>query len=228
MFSVKINTSISEFQNFIKEVYGMPNDLHFDSSDMIANVQRFAMRALKGVRKNNKEKTRLNLLISISWFMSLLNRLHINLESATWSRFPFKCSYCGSCPCSCKAEILTQRRHVKTDGSKKPQSIEGFQKMFESIYPAKSRTLEHAGVHLAEEMGEFAEAFMAYKGAHHDVYLKNISEEAADVFSCFMGVCNSYGINIAEELSQMFNNNCHECHKAPCECDFQRVINYES
>lgn len=228
MPSLERSASINDYQNFVRYVYGKPNDLHFDSSDMVANVQRFAMRALKGVRKNNKKKTRINILISLSWFMSLLNRLHIDLEGGVWNRFPYKCSYCGSCPCSCKAEKIAQRKIVKADDSKKPTTLEGFQEMFESIYPAKSRTLEHAGVHLAEEIGEFAEAFLSYKGAHDDAYLKNISEEATDVFACFMGVCNSYGINVAEELSKIFYENCHECNKTPCECSFQTVINYSS
>jgi len=228
MVSLKSTASINDYQIFIREVYGKPNDLHFDSSDMIANIQRFAMRALKGIRKGDKKKTRLNILISLSWFISLLNRLHINLEDAVWERFPFKCSYCGSCPCSCKSEKITKRREIKADNSKKPHTLERFQEMFKSIYPPKSRTLEHAGIHLAEEIGEFAEAFVSYKGAHQDKYLKHISKEAADVFSCFVGVCNSYGINIAKELSKMFRRNCHECHKAPCKCSFQRVINYQS
>ena len=100
MASVKQYTTIREYQNFVKEVYGLPNDRYFGVWDMISNVERFTMRGLKGIRKRNKEKTKINLLIAFSWFMSTMNRLHVDIENQVWERFPYLCSYCSSCPCS--------------------------------------------------------------------------------------------------------------------------------
>jgi NTP pyrophosphatase (non-canonical NTP hydrolase) len=228
MHSLKPETSISEYQDFVRKVYGKPNDLHYDLHDMLNNVHRFAMRGLKGIRKSDKEKTRINIIISMSWFMSTLNRLHINLEDAVWRRFPFLCSYCASCPCSCKEIKTDERKNVPVDDSKKPASLEGFQRMFEEIYPPESRTLDYAGVHLAEEIGEFSEALLAYRGEHKSEYLENIYLEAADAFSCFVGVFNSLKLNLAQELSGMFAENCHQCKKAPCECTFSSVMSYKS
>jgi len=48
------------------------------------------------------------------------------------------------------------------------------------------------------------------------------------LFSCIMGVFNSLDINVAEELSLMFGENCHACKKAPCECNFVDVANFKS
>ena len=228
MLSVKPDTTIKEYQNFVKEVYGKPNDLHYDISDMLSNVQRFSMRALKGIRKNDIEKTRTNILISLSWFMSSMNRLHIDLENVVWKRFPYLCSYCGSCPCSCEENKVGERQDLIADQLKRPFSLKQFQHMFEKIYSSEKRTREHAGVHLAEEIGEFSEALLAYRGEHKEEHLKKVSIEAADVFSCFLGVCNSLNINMAEELSKIFFENCHVCKKAPCECDFSFVVNYKS
>lgn len=223
MASVSENTTIAEYQNFVKDVYGLPNDRHYGTWDMVSNVQRFAMRGLKGIRKNDASKIKTNLLITLSWFASLLNRLHVDLENEVWKRFPYLCSYCGTAPCSCKENKIEIRQKIFSDDSKRPKTLEEFQRMFENIYPHERRNLDHAGVHLAEELGEFSEAILAYFGGHKEEDFKKINEESADFFSCLMGVFNSLQINVAKELSIMFSNNCHVCHKAPCECSFDFV-----
>ncbi len=168
------------------------------------------------------------MIISMSWFTSLINRLHIDLENEIWKRFPYLCSYCGTCPCSCKENKIESRLNVSAQGSERPETLEQFQNMFCKIYPPESRTLEHAGVHLAEELGEMSESFMTYSGRHKEEDFKNISAECADFFSCMMGVFNSLNVNYAKELSVLFSNNCHVCHKAPCECSFDFVTKFSS
>ena len=180
MASVQANTTINEYQNFVKEVYGLPNDRYFSVWDMITNVERFAMRGLKGIRKGDKEKTKINLLISLSWFTSMMNQLHINIENEVWERFPYLCSYCGSCPCVCKEEKVQERQKVPIDETKRPKTFEDFQNMFNKIYPAEKRTLEHAGIHLAEELGEFSEVMLNYRGSHKDEDFKKMLLEGRE------------------------------------------------
>ncbi len=228
MASVKRNTTISEYQNFNREVYGLSNTRYFSLGDMVTNVQRFIMRGLKGIRQDNRDKIKINLLISLSWFMSTMNQLNINIEKEIWKRFPFLCSHCGSCPCSCKEKEIKNRQEVFGDEKQKPKTLEEFQTMFGRIYPAEKRSIEHKGIHLAEELGEFSEAILSYRGQHKDADFENIAQEAADLFSCFMGVFNSTGVNVAEELSSMFSENCHVCKKAPCECNFLDIIEFKS
>lgn len=228
MASIRRASSITECQNFAREVYGLNNDRYFNAEDMLTQIQRFAMRGLKGIRKNNSEKIKTNLMISFSWFLSLMNQLHIELEGEVWNRFPFLCSYCGTCPCACSEKRPESRQKAVSDEKKKPKTLEEYQMMLEKIYPAKTRTLEHAGVHLAEEMGEFSEAILQYRGRHEDKDFKNVKLEAADLFSCFMGVFNSIGADVAKDFSEMFNNNCHACKKNPCECSFEKIMGYES
>jgi len=228
MASVKENTTIKEYQNFVKEVYGLPNDRFFSSDDMLTNMERFIMRGLKGIRIENQEKIKLNLLIALSWFVSLMNRLHINLENEVWQRFPYLCSYCASCPCICEKKKIKERQKVFIDEKKRPKTLKEFQNMFKEIYLPEKRTLEHAGVHLAEELGEFSEAMLAYHGTRIEEDFKKIELEAADLFSCFMSVFNSLGINMAKELSIMFSNNCHICKNAPCTCSFIDITKFKS
>jgi NTP pyrophosphatase (non-canonical NTP hydrolase) len=228
MASITPSTTIKQYREFTDYVYGIPNQRDFELSDMLSNIERFAMRSLKGIRKNDLERTKYNLLIALSWFVSALNRLHIDLELIVWNRFPYLCSYCGSCPCACKEKKIQTRQKINIDEFKKPESLEEYQTMFEKIYPSSTRTLDHAGVHLAEELGEFSEAILAYKGEHKDGYFDDVILEAADVFSCMTGIFNSMKINVAGELSQIYQNNCHVCHQAPCACDYNSVIKFIS
>jgi len=228
MTSIKPGTSVEEVQNFIKIVYDEKNSRHYSAWDTLSNIQRFSMRSLKGIRKNNYEKTRLNLLITISWFMSFLNRLHIDLEKETWERFPYLCSYCASCPCVCKKTKTQTRKKPKIETKLKPENLKGFQEMFEKIYPSENRTLEHAGIHLAEEVGELSEAFHVFQNNHSNQSFAQVILESADLLSCILGVANSLKINVADELAQMFSNGCHACKKSPCACTFEETAKFKS
>ncbi len=228
MASVKQNTTIREYQNFVKEVYGLSNDRYFSLWDMITNMERFMMRGLKGIRKEDDEKAKINLLIAFSWFISITNQLHVDLEEEVWNRFPYLCSYCASCPCLCKKNKIERRKEVPVDNIKRPKLLEEFQNMFNQIYPTKQKTLEHAGVHLAEEAGEFSEAILTYRGGHEDEDFKKVELEMADFFSCIMGVFNSLGVNVAKELSITFSDNCHVCKNAPCTCNFRDITSFKS
>ena len=100
--------------------------------------------------------------------------------------------------------------------------------MFSAIYPKESRTLEHAGIHLGEEVGELAEAVGKYRGNRKTQDFEKIPQEAADFLSCLFGVFNSWKIDATHELSTLFSKNCHVCKKAPCECSFQFITSFES
>jgi len=228
MAQVKPNTTIREYQQFVQDVYGLSNSRYFSLQDMLVNIERFVTRGMKGIRKRDDQKTKLNLMIALSWFMSMQNQLHIDIEDEVFNRFPYVCSYCALCPCACKAQKVQERRFITVDQEKRPKTLEEFQKMFNAIYPASSRTLDHAGVHLAEEMGEIAEAVLIYRGGHGDRDFENVMLECADFVSCLMGVFNSLGINLAKELSVEFSENCHVCKKAPCQCNFNTIMQFKS
>jgi NTP pyrophosphatase (non-canonical NTP hydrolase) len=220
--------SLSQFQNFNKEVYGLPDDRLFSLPDLLSNQERFAMRALKGIRKGEGDKLKSNLLVSFSWLAAIAGRLHIDMEEVTWRRFPSVCSYCGKQPCSCKKIKLKSRRRIIVKNSLKPKNLAGFQKMLSLIYPVNSRTLFEAGVHLAEEVGELNEVIHFFLGEHKAKYFEEIKKEIADVISCFFSVANSAKIDMAADLGKMYYNNCHVCHKAPCNCNFSSVAKFES
>jgi NTP pyrophosphatase (non-canonical NTP hydrolase) len=223
MASFRKNGTLQDFQKFIFAVYALPDDRLYSIEDLLMQEQRFSMRALKGIRKGNHEKIRVNMLIAFSWLMAIANRLHIDIEEELWKRFPMRCSYCGKIPCACKAIKATSRARFKRNAALRPRSLSGFQEMFDAIYPAEQRTLNAAGVHLAEEVGEVSEAIHNFLGQHLENQFDEIKLEMADVVSCIFGVANSADIAVASELANMFKNNCHVCHKAPCTCKFAGV-----
>lgn len=224
MAALKPDTSMGEYQRFIQEVYGDLNVRHFDSLDLLTNTQRFLMRGMKGIRKNDTEKIVENLIISMGWFLSLMNRLNISLEEVIWQRFPYLCSYCGYAPCVCKAKKVLSRQSVVVDDTRKPTTLAAFQLMFQDIYPREKRTLEHAGIHLAEELGEVSEAFLFFRGTHDEQAYTNFTRESADLMSCYFGVFNSLDTSLSERVASYYSNNCHKCHQGPCQCTYAEMF----
>lgn len=228
MASIVQDTTVRAYMDFMRDVYSVSNDRHFSLGDMMTNIDRFIMRGLKGIRKGDEEKTVLNLLIAFSWFASFVNRFHIDIENEVWERFPGACSYCAAAPCDCGEKRPAKRQVMRGDEKDKPAILHDFQEMFETIYPAKNRSLEKAGIHLAEEMGELSESLLDYRGHHNEKTLKNVKLEAADLFSCFLGVFNSLQRDVAEASAALFRENCHVCKQAPCQCDFDFIMTFKS
>ncbi|HLD04213.1 MAG TPA: hypothetical protein VJG90_00685 [Candidatus Nanoarchaeia archaeon] len=227
MPSLSSDASIQQIQAFAREVYALPNDRCYELEDLLGNVQRFAMRGLKGIRQGDIEKTKKNLIVSFSWFMSIMNRLHMDVEEAVWQRFPYACSYCANCPCECKAEQPAARETPPVSETRRPHTLAEFQRMFNEVYPSGSRLLAMVAVHLAEEIGEFSEALLAWKGTHTERDFDKVFVEGADYFSCILTLFNTLKISMAQELAKMFHNNCHICHNLPCSCSYDFVREFK-
>jgi NTP pyrophosphatase (non-canonical NTP hydrolase) len=223
-----VNETVSYYQALIKDIYEVPCDRNFSVPDLISQIHRFTMRALKGIRKDDRHKLVRNLFISLCWAMILANRFRIDVEEVMWQRFPMLCSYCGTRPCSCKRIKPKKRKKIFKNRALKPKRVADFQAMFEQIYPAGSRTLQHAGVHLGEEMGEVAEAVHNFLGEHRKGQLVLIEEEVADYLSCVFSVANSANINVAQGIHEMFEKNCFVCHQLPCSCSFSTFSRFKS
>jgi NTP pyrophosphatase (non-canonical NTP hydrolase) len=227
MYSFKENDTIADFQRFVQDVYSLNNDRLYSTYDLMIQVQRFMMRALKGIRKNNSVMLKTNLLVALSWFMSLCNREHVDIEEELWKRFPDVCSYCAHKPCACKKLKPTFRIKTKPDQNLRPKTMREFQRMHEEIYPSSERTIFEAGVHAAEEVGEIAEAVHNHLNQHKDKLFEEVRLELADFISCLFDVANSTGMDIAHEFATMAGNNCYVCHQAPCACSYEEVMGFK-
>ncbi|RJO62097.1 hypothetical protein C4544_01190 [candidate division WS5 bacterium] len=225
---LKKGGDLRDVQMVNRRIYGAVDDRFFSNWELFSNQERFMMRALKGIRKDDMEKLRVNLVIATSWFLALMNRIHVDIEDAVWNRFPYLCSYCGSCPCACKKIKPSKRARITKKPHLRPKNIRGFQEMFEEIYPSGSRTLEHAGIHQAEEQGELSEAMQVFAGSHKKSTFQEIIDESADYLSCVFAIANSANIDLQSELEKFYSNNCHACHQAPCKCDFRMISDFKS
>jgi|SRR3989344_318877 len=228
MQKISLDFTLSQFQSFINDVYGFTDDRLLSLPDLLANQNKYTMRTLKGIRKKDNKKIKHNLLISFSWCMSVAHRLHIDIEQIVWQRFPYVCLYCVGAPCVCKKIKPEKLAIIKPNNLEKPHTLQGFQGMFGKIYPAKSRKLSDAGIHMGEEMGELAESIHNYFGRHTKKRFTEVEYEIADYVSHIFGVANSIEINLVKELTKMFEKGCHDCHKFPCNCSFLDVIDYRS
>ena len=228
MQSITSSSSLRNYQDFVGRTYGPSNRRHFSVDEMLVNIGRFSMRGLKGIRKGDTKKVSENLIISLSWCTSLMDQLGVDIEQSVWNRFPNVCSYCGESPCACKAKKVQKRLHIKPDETRRPSTIGGLQKMFDMIYPSSRRTIEQAGIHLAEEVGELSEAVLRFRGHHRDADFDQIVLEASDLFSCYMAVFNSLPLDYHTELVKAFSDGCHACRKSPCECPYDYVLNFKS
>lgn len=222
------NQTLAQFQQCIHDIYSLPDDRQYSLTDLLVNQERFSMRVLKGIRKEDVQKATKNLLIAFSWTLGVCNRLHVAADDIVWRRFPMLCSYCGQKPCVCKVQKQTTRAKLVRYTSLRPDRLADFQEMFRQVYPPVVRSLADASVHLAEETGEVGEAAHWYLGEHKQAQFEQLEMELADWISCMFGAANSAGIDVASELEQMYTENCHVCHEAPCTCSFSTVGRFRS
>jgi len=215
--------SLADFQQLIDNLYRTVDDQLFSLFQLISITSRFTMRVVKGVRKDDREMVVSNLTRAFSWLMTLANRLHIDVSDVMWKRFPGVCSYCGQSPCVCREHRVTKRVRMKEDMLKKPKTLDTAQKKMNEIYPAGARTLAHAGIHLAEEMGEITEAIYRYYSNPTPAVYEEVKMEIADYASVIFNVANSADINLSEELDKRYRNGCYECHACPCKCEPAKV-----
>ena len=131
--SMKPTSSLRDYQRFVAAVYGQNNERHYSVEEMLTNISRFAMRGLKGIRKDDLEKIKVNMVIAVSWFVSLMNQLGVKLEDSVWNRFPYLCSYCGECPCACKRKKVHKRLKIRIDPKLRPKTVKALQTMFNEI-----------------------------------------------------------------------------------------------
>lgn len=197
----------------------------FSIDDMLSLQLRFTLRAIKGIRQGNKEKIVRYLPTAVSFFLSLMNRLHIDLTDALWKKFPGRCSYCGGTPCSCPSNKKRIKTKLASRGTK-PRTVAEFQTMFQKIYPKYEKDLLMAGIHLAEEAGEISEALHNYMGQHKPGDFPEIEKESADFASCFFTTASAAGIELAPLLASFTENGCRACGKSQCQCTFDYIIQF--
>jgi len=211
--------SLTHFQKMNEEIYLLQNNRNYETADMVSRMHRYITQVLKAVRKEKTENAGFWLSLSFSWSLALANRLHIELESEMWKRFPGVCPYCNQPRCACKERAAErQELYLNPVHIARPTSLNGYQWMFAEIYPYN--TLQDAVMHLAEEAGEVDEAIEHYTGTHDAKLFEEILIELVDVITNMLAVATCLRLDLATEMEKVFAEGCNQCHKTPCKCGF--------
>ena len=212
---------MGEFQEFLRQTYGVKNDRNYSTEGMIMRISRYGTKMIKGVRKNRPEEVIMNMVLTFSWAGSLANHLHVDLHKEILLRFPDCCPYCVGRPCNC-LERATHRQNIVPAAPLRPEDIRGVQDMLRGIYP--KNTLSEAVSHTVEEIGEVAEAFQVWSTLHQGKDFDEVVIELVDLFANLFAVASTLGVSMVEEFNRTFPGGCVECHESPCQCLFTKTV----
>ena len=211
--------TVSDFQQFNRDMYGKKNDLHFaDPRDILIKMIRYWGHTTKGIRKNRTQIILHDSAMMVSWSFALANHYHVDIEQGLWKYFPGVCPYCANRPCTCPPDNKPGRAIIVPDESLRPHSMTWFQMLLRQIYP--NNTLGGSGMHLTEEMAEIAEAIQAFEKCQSNECLEEISLELADVFTNIFAVASCTGFDVAEAFQRTFENGCPRCNLEECHCGY--------
>jgi NTP pyrophosphatase (non-canonical NTP hydrolase) len=149
---------------------------------------------------------------SLAWYFPLLAKLRTrSVEEVVFRKYPLVCPYCRKAPHEdrvCKTVKGTEstvnhaslRRLYDENEKRRPRSLDGWQQMFQDIYPRSTDDKARSTLGLFEELGELAEAVRVFER-----YPKYFAGEAADTFSYLMGIANEYSLRLAQESGETFS-----------------------
>lgn len=198
------------------QIYAIPDDRLYSVLDLLYYNQHFFFKYQKSAQKAKIDIDAL--IVSLEWFLALINRYHLDLEAASWKRYPFKCPFCMDIPCSCQTDAkIAQKTGRPPIG--KPATINDWQKMLEKIYPADNiDDLHRDHLSCCDDLNHRIRLFMSEKEKCH---FENIERLSADYFIAYLRLANVLKIDLAKEINQLFKRGCYVCHQSPCICNFK-------
>ena len=126
--------NISDCQQLILDIYGIPDDRLYEVEDLLYYGQKFSLKYFRMLKIKNIDIASENLIISLAWFLALMNRFHIDLEKVSWKRYSFKCPFCLEIPCICLKKEDIKAQKTGRPSSRKPKDISKWQEMLGKIY----------------------------------------------------------------------------------------------
>jgi NTP pyrophosphatase (non-canonical NTP hydrolase) len=171
---------------------------------------------------------------ALGWYFPLMAKFRIlSIEELVFRKFPYACPYCRRAPHEdgpCKVVKGTKstvdhdelRQLCIRNQEKKPRFLNGWQQMFQDIYPRSTSDQGRSTIGLLEELGELAEALRVFE--QHPMYLLG---EAADTFSYLMGIANEHQLHLEiddkrfsleNEFLRRYPGLCPQCGFMVCVC----------
>lgn len=228
--------SVSEFQNYIKDLFGNANTSH-SFEYIYSYLTRNSSYLSRSILRSGEN---IDFFIkSFSWLFALSDKLNIDLEAALRKKFPDVCPYCISTPCVC-AETGKKPPHYKAEwviktelndkyfslinaNSTKTLSLDNAVIGINTLYPANRSIWAAYGStyhfsRLFEEIGEIHEGYGAF--ATKERSIDNLRDELADVFAWLLsawGIAHKQ-LPLSDAFIKYYYDGCPVCNSNPCKC----------
>ncbi len=213
-----MNYSINDLLEKNLEIYGIPNDRLYSNEDLLHYQQKFILRYLRNINNGDKQKAIEKLVVVSCWFSAIISRFHIDLESKTAQRYPYKCPFCLSLPCLCKDGQEKKTKKTGRPVSKTPETITDWQEMIGRIYSADNlEKINNLVLIKSDELACSFRKFLRDKGKND---FRDLENATADFFVLLLRIFNVLEINLEDQHRKMFNQGCYVCSKSPCQCNF--------
>ena len=227
---------LDDLYKMVAHIYSEQNLARTGSATFCHFAEVCGMLTIHDRRKKREDITVTDALCkALGWYFPLLAKHRVrSVEDLIYRKFPYVCPYCRLAPhedAKCKVVMGTKRtvdhtelqKFYKENASKKPVTLNAWQKMFQEIYPRSAEDRGRSTIGLLEELGELAESIRVF-----EKYPKYFAGEAADIFSYLMGIANEHAIRMAQEEDEDFSFEdeflkrypglCVQCGSRVCSC----------
>lgn len=138
--------------------------------------------------------TRADFLGMLKELLVIAGSCGINIEKAVWEKYPDRCPYCESKPCSCGGQ--KKAAHRRLHAPPRSLTLQEAQTMLGEIYPPGKVSLQSVQRHIHEEVIEAdKELWIWLLSGEGDS--QKVEEEFADIFAWMMQAANTLGIPVA-------------------------------
>ncbi|HMT08642.1 MAG TPA: CHAT domain-containing protein [Pyrinomonadaceae bacterium] len=204
---------LDDLYRMVAAIYSEQNALRSTAATYAHFVEICGMLT---IHDRNKKKEGVSvedaLCKALGWYFPLLAKMRVkSVEDLVFRKYPYVCPYCRKAPhddYNCKLVRGTEstvnheavRDFYNRNREMRPKSLNGWQTMFQKIYPRSAEDRGRSTLGLFEELGEIGEAIRVF-----DRYPKYFAGEAADVFSYIMGIANEHSVRVAQDHDRSFS-----------------------
>lgn len=203
--------TLKELLQDYKKIYFSTNNRLYSTDDLLYYQNKFLIRFLN---QGNKNKTD-DLIIAFAWFLSLLNRIDIDITNILYKRYSYKCPFCLEIPCVCSENFPQKTKKVGRPNALKPVKLFDWQKMVEKIYPHDDKSINLDTLLLRDDLHC---KYRKFQKERKKKFFAQSELSCADLFIAYLRIFNRNKLKISEEYKRLFKNGCYVCHKNPCQC----------
>jgi len=212
------------FQEMFRHIYEGADEAYSDEGLLLRlGVEVGATMEL--MRKDRRTEIRDKLPRIFSWYVSVANRLKINLQEILWFKYPGICTYClkeSDCVCGiehpvqiseeAKSDLLRRLRRERN--GREPKLFADHQALQKKLYGWQNERILpiQVAAHIAEEVGEVGEAFLT-------IDFEKVRDEMADVFSWISALATRLEFDLGQIIWERYPYECSTCKKDICVCE---------